>query len=167
MSRWLVPWLVLVACAPDDTGSDDTSGDDTAGEDTNAGTCTATVTIAFFSDEACTDQVGMRVYDTSETCFSWTATGSNAQDNSATRFQCYDDRLCYTQHAGTLTCEGGSVGPTDKEAQNEVCIKESAGTLYSKLIGGNEDCPPAPEGFECPSSLAQEGTDGIEACAVD
>jgi hypothetical protein len=149
---------LLAACAPDDTGETDDTDD--------AQACTAQVRIGFYSDEACTNQVGSRVYDTSLACFSWTADGSGAEDNSATRFQCWSDRLCYTQHAGTLTCEDGTTGPTDKEAQNGVCIKEPAGTLYSMLLSGNEDCPDPPDGFECPASLAQEGTDGVEACVL-
>lgn len=134
---------------------------------TGTGACTAKVIIAFFTDASCSaaNKVGQRAYDTSLDCFSWTAQGSNAQENSATRFQCYNDRICYTQHPNTLTCTGG-MGPTDKQAKNAECIKEPAGTLYSKLLSGNEGCPAPPPGFECPESSASMGTDGIEACTL-
>lgn len=130
---------------------------------TSTGTCTAKVQIAFFSDAGCTTQVGMRFYDTSLDCFSWTAAGSSAQENSATRFQCYRDRLCYTQHPDSLVCSGGR-GRTDKQAKLGVCLKEPDGALYSKLMGGTDGCPEAPTGFECPSSASMQGTDGILAC---
>jgi hypothetical protein len=162
----------LAACSSDGAGSGGGGGSGTTTSGSGGATGSvcggAKVTIAFFSDAACSDanKTGQRAYDTSLDCFSWTAQGSNAQENSATRFQCYNDRLCYTQHAGTLTCSGGSTGPTDKQAKNGVCIKEPSGTLYSLLVGGNEACPPPPAGFECPTSASEMGTDGIEACVT-
>ena len=145
-----------------------------SGGATGAGSATgacggAKVTIAFFTDAACSadSKVGQRSYDTSLECFSWTAQGSHAEDNSATRFQCYKDRLCYTQHAATLTCtDGSTIGPTDKQAKNAECIKEPAGTLYSMIVGGNEGCPAPPPGFECPESAAEMGTNGVVACVA-
>lgn len=141
-------------------------GSSSSPNNSSTGTCTAKVQIAFFSDAACTAQVGMRVYDTSKDCFSWTAAGSSAQENSATRFQCYRDRLCYTQHPNTLACGDGGFGRTDKQAKLGVCLKEPDGALYSKLLGGTDACPMAPTGFECPSSTSMQGTDGIIACTV-
>jgi hypothetical protein len=122
--------------------------------------------IAFFSDAACTQQVGMRSYDTSQVCFSWTAMGSMAQENSATRFQCYADRLCYTQHPNTLDCTDGGFAQTDKEARLNECLKEPDGLLYSKLISGTESCPPAPAGFTCPTSASKSGTPEPAACTT-
>lgn len=139
----------------------------TTAEETTAATadgCGAQVLIAFYDDAECQNQRGMRVYDTGLDCFSWTAAGSKAKENSATRFQCYADRLCYTQHPNSHTCEDGGFGRTDKQAMLNTCLKEPEGVLYSKLIGGTEACPPAPEGFECPLSAPREGTDGIAAC---
>lgn len=143
-----------------------TSGSNGANNDAGAstGTCTARVLIAFYSDAACTAQVGMRTYDTSRDCFSWTAMGSNASENSATRFQCYKDRLCYTQHPNSLTCTDGGFGRTDKQAKLNTCLKEPDGSLYSKLLSGTDSCPTAPTGFECPASASKQGTDGIVAC---
>ena len=115
---------------------------------TAEGTTGAQVTIAFYTDAACTEQAGQRRYHTEMSCFSWVAQGSHAQENSASHFQCYRDRLCYTQHPNSLTCEGGF--STDKEARVGECVKEPAGRLYSKILGGTESCPAAPEGFNCP-----------------
>lgn len=147
------------------TSAADTSDGDVAPADVDPATgCGAKVLIAFFTDENCTEQAGQRVYDTGQTCFGWESSGSHAGSNSATRFQCYRDRLCYTQHPETLTCEGGSKGQTDKEARLGECLKEVAGSLYSKLISGTEACPEAPVGFACPASGAEDGTAGIAAC---
>jgi hypothetical protein len=129
--------------------------------------CGAKVTIAFYPDASCTPgtETGQRVYDTGQTCFSWTAAGSNAGDNSATRFQCYKDRICYTQHPNSLTCEQATPGPTDKQAKTSECLKEPSGTLYSKVLAGTDNCPAAPQGFECPESAAGMGTAAIAACS--
>src|SRR4029453_19264794 len=115
---------------------------------TAEGTTGAQVTIAFYTDAACTQQAGQRRYHTEMSCFSWVAQGSHAQENSANRFQCYRDRLCYTQHPNSLTCEGGF--STAKEARVGECLKEPAGRLYSKVLSGTESCPVAPAGFDCP-----------------
>jgi hypothetical protein len=170
-----LPCALLIAalaasCGGESAGSGG-SGSGGSGGSQGAGSataCGAKVTIAFFSDASCSEasKVGQRAYDTSLDCFSWTAKGSNAEENSATRFQCYDDRLCYTQHPDTLTCAGGAIGATDKQAKNGECVKEPAGQLYSKIVGGNEGCPPPPAGFECPASEAGMGTDGIVACTA-
>jgi hypothetical protein len=123
------------------------------------------VTIAFFSDAACTVQAGQRVYKAGEDCFSWTAQGSNAETNSASRFQCYRDRICYTQYPSTLTCTNPNPGPTDKEARVGECVKEPSGSLYSKVLSGTESCPDAPAGFSCPSSAAGAGNPTMAACS--
>jgi hypothetical protein len=159
--------LCLAACAAlaAACGGSATGSPDSGSPDAGTAGCGAQVLIEFFSDADCLTKVGSRRYDTSLTCFSWTAQGSNAQQNSATRFQCYRDRLCYTQHPTSLTCEGGSKGQTDKQARTDACLKEPDGVLYSKIAGGTEACPAAPSGFECPSSAAQSGTAGIVACS--
>jgi hypothetical protein len=138
------------------------------GEDESAqqGTCTARALIAFYSDSACTAMVGMRSYDTAQECFSWTAPGSSAMENSATRFQCYADRVCYTQHPNTLDCTDGGFGQTDKQAILGMCLKEPDGQLYSKLLSGTEACPPAPAGFECPTSASMQGTVEAAVCTT-
>jgi len=129
--------------------------------------CSAQVTIGFYADDRCLPgtEVGTRRYDTRQTCFPWTAVGSNAQENSATRFQCYRDRLCYTQHPNSLSC-GGSGLATDKESRTDVCLKEPAGALYSRILGGTDACPVAPAGFQCPASAPGQGNSVIQACTA-
>ena len=116
----------------------------------------AQVLIAFYTDASCTQEVGRRRYHTGMSCFSWVASGSHAQQNSADGFQCYRDRLCYTQHPGSLTCEGGF--STDKEARVGECVKEPAGRLYAQIVSGTESCPAAPAGFSCPASAPGAGS---------
>jgi hypothetical protein len=165
---FILSLAALGACVGDDeaTSSDGSGGGASAGQGSGQG-CGAQVKIAFYTDPGCTAQVGQRVYDTTETCFSWTANGSHAGENSATRFQCYADRLCYTQHANTHACDDGGFGQTDKQARVGVCVKEPEGLLYAKILGGTESCPPAPEGFECPASESQQGTPGLAACTSE
>jgi hypothetical protein len=155
---FLFSLLFPAACGSNGSGNTDLSA--------SSGTCTAKVLIAFYSDAGCTAQVGMRSYDTTKDCFSWTAQGSSAQENSATRFQCYRDRLCYTQHPNSLTCGDGGFGRTDKQAKLGVCLKEPDGALYSKLLSGTDSCPATPAGFECPASTSMQGTEGIAACTT-
>jgi hypothetical protein len=132
---------------------------------TAKGSCGAQVVIAFYADSRCQPgtEVGQRRYDTAQACFSWRAAGSAAQENSATRFQCYRDRLCYTQHADSLVC-GGARAVTDKESRTDRCTKEPNGALYSKILNGTEACPEAPAGFACPASAGGLGTPGVLAC---
>jgi hypothetical protein len=127
-------------------------------------TCTAQVLIALYSDAACTNQVGARTYDTSQTCFAFTASNTPAGASSATRFQCYRDRLCYTQFYSSDSCSDGGHGSTNLQAKLGECVKEAAGTRYAKLISGTEECPEAPAGFECPASAAGEGAAEPAAC---
>lgn len=154
--------LGLAACA-EPTADDQPEGGVDAGPLPES-TCTARVLIAFYDDAACSHQVGMRTYDTAETCFSWVAQGSNAQENSASRFQCYRDRLCYTQFPNSTTCGDGGHGSTDKQAKVGECIKEPAGQLYAMVLSGTEACPEAPAGFECPASAAGAGATEPAAC---
>jgi hypothetical protein len=151
----------LTACASGgNVGSSSSSaapGDAAAGNPAMAsmpslGTTGAQVVIAFYQDAACTPgtEVGQRRYDTAQPCFSWFAAGSNAQENSADHFQCFRDRLCYTQHPNSTTCEAGFA--TAKEARVGECVKEPAGRLYARVMSGTEACPPPPPGFDCPLS---------------
>lgn len=97
-------------------------------------------------------------YDLSQTCFGWRRqAGSSTRDNSATHFQCYRDRVCYTQHTQVLTC---SSGPTDKQVSTTACTKDDAGEVWLKLLGGTESCPEAPADSACPLSGPSQGTAG-------
>ncbi len=116
--------------------------------------------VGFYPSAECTPgtEVMRLSYDLSQTCFGWRrSTGNGTRDNSATRFACYRDRVCYTQHTTSLSCGNGA---TDKEVRTDACIKDDAGDIWLKLLSGTESCPPAPSGFTCPLSLPQQGTPG-------
>jgi hypothetical protein len=116
--------------------------------------------VGFYPTDQCVpgQEVMKLSYDVSQTCFGWKRDASpSPRDNSATHFQCYRDRVCYTQHTRVLTCD---TTPTDKEFRTDACIKDDAGDIWLKLLGGTESCPEAPAGFECPRSDPAEGTPG-------
>ena len=135
------------------------------------GECTAQVVLGFFTDPDCTVPVAgddpTRLYDTTLSCFGWEGR-SAAGENSATNYQCFRDRLCYTQHPRTLDCDNPR--PTNKEARTDVCILDTEGedrSIYAMIVSGTESCPEAPEGFECPLSDIGEGTTGISECTME
>ena len=149
-----------------------TGGASTPGDGGANSACSAQVEIGFYADPECTQPVmaasSTRIYDTRQECFSWEG-GSAAGENSVTRFQCFRDRLCYTQHPATLACNNGS--PTNKEARTDECVLDTqtpdgSRAIYAKIIGGTESCPEAPADFECPVSELQAGTPGIAACTT-
>ena len=116
--------------------------------------------VGFYPSDQCTPgtEVMKLSYDLSQTCFGWRRqAGSGTRDNSATHFQCYRDRVCYTQHTRELTC---NTQPTNKEFRTDACIKDDAGDVWLKLLGGTESCPQAPTDFACPRSNPGEGTPG-------
>lgn len=116
--------------------------------------------VGFYPTDQCTPgtEVMMLTYDLSQTCFGWRRSASNGtRDNSATHFQCYRDRVCYTQSTRVLTCDGSA---TDKQYRIDACIKDDAGDVWLKLLGGTESCPQAPAGFECPTSDPGKGQPG-------
>jgi len=148
--------LALSGCG-DDTNPDAGSG----AADAGGGSCPGAVVIGFFTDPDCTVPVGgpggERSYDLTATCFSWEGSSAAGQ-NSATGFQCYRDRVCYAQHANSLSCD--SPMATNKEARTGACVVDTEGamTIYARLISGSESCPEAPDGFECPTGGAAAGT---------
>lgn len=93
--------------------------------------------------------------DLSYTCFGWERSlpDGTTRWNSATNFRCYKDRVCYTQHPASGTCEA-PIGTTDKEWRAGTC---SAGT---RVISGTEECPEAPVGG-CPLSAKQQGSSDL------
>jgi hypothetical protein len=116
--------------------------------------------VGFYPDDRCTPgtEVMKNVYDLAQTCFGWRREASpSPRDNSATNFQCYRDRVCYTQHTRVLSCD---TTPTDKEFRTDACIKDDAGDIWLKLLSGTESCPPAPGGFSCPRSEPGQGNPG-------
>lgn len=150
-------WLLLLAgCGADGTADSGATG-----------TCTEQVRIGFYEDDRCepgTESAEL-VFDLARDCHSWSrSTGGGAtRDNSATHFQCRQDRLCYTQHVETVGCDSAS--PTDKIASTVDCLQEPTGeALWSRILSGTEGCPVADEGFSCPESALGGGTSGVGVC---
>lgn len=117
--------------------------------------------VGMYPSDQCTPgtEVIKLAYDVAQTCFGWRRQVANGtRDNSATHFQCYRDRVCYTQHTRELTC---NTTATDKEVRTDACIKDDAGDIWLKLIGGTESCPAPPPGFACPRSNPGAGTPGM------
>lgn len=124
--------------------------------------CTAVVEVGLYSDDKCNELVLSYKLDIAKPCSGWTRElGSSTKDNSATRFQCYKDRLCYTQYVDTYTCGDGSAKVEDKEARLD-CIKDPTPDIWVKLLGGTDDCPDAPAGFQCPANGSTPGV--VAAC---
>ena len=160
--------LLLPGCASSEPENDSADSDDAAvDDDDTVDNCGGgEVEIAFYDDADCTNEVARLTFDITQSCHGWTRNTpeGGARDNSATQFQCWQDRICYTQHVENLTCDSSS--PTDKVARTDLCLQEPTGMpLWSQVASGTELCPPTPAGFECPLSDLGEGTTGtFSAC---
>jgi hypothetical protein len=116
--------------------------------------------VGFYPTDQCVagEEVMKLSYDLAQTCFGWRREAEpDPRDNSATHFQCYSDRVCYTQSTKVLTCDGSL---TNKEVRTDACTKDEAGDIWLKLLSGTESCPAPPAGFSCPLSEPGEGTPG-------
>src|SRR5207248_3008798 len=115
--------------------------------------CSAKVRIGLYKDDTCTAGAEVLVVelDVSQPCSGWSRqTGTGTREDSATRFQCYRDRVCYTQYVGNGTCSAGQ-RVEDKEARTD-CQKDPTPGIWTRILSGTEVCPEAPAGFACPSS---------------
>lgn len=127
--------------------------------------CMATVLIGLFDDDKCTNQVFSYKLDIGRPCSGWSReTGSGSRDNSGTRFQCFKDRLCYTQYVESYSCADSAARVEDKEVRTE-CTKDPTPDIWAKVLGGIENCPDVPMGFECPASGSTPGL--AAACTLN
>jgi hypothetical protein len=112
------------------------------------------VTVGFYANDQC--EAGTEAYtityDISQACFGWTREAGvrGTVENSASDFQCYSDRLCYTQYTQQLTCGAGH--SEQKQASVTDCLPEPMGNIWSKVLSGTEDCAVAPSDFVCPGT---------------
>lgn len=161
--------LAVVSCTgdPGATGLADGGGDVMVARSNPdavvnpAATCSAVVTLGLYGTDTCTPgtEVMLIRMNLANDCYGWTRTSSRGEvQNSATRFRCYRDRLCYTQTPTNLTCTGR---PEDKESRTDRCTLEPMGGLWTRILGGTEGCPEAPAGFQCPVSGSAGGTAGV------
>lgn len=138
--------VASAACSDDETSPNNPST-------TASTTCQATgsIELALYGDDKCSG-TPLLTYklDIAQSCSGWTRpTGTTTKDNSASRFACYRDRLCYTQYVDVIDCSGGAKTEA-KEARTD-CIKDPTPNIWIKILSGTESCPVAPEGFACPS----------------
>lgn len=150
-----------VSCVPD-PGSTVVCVSEPAATDSQHAYQGVKARVGFYPNDQCTPGTEVMVlqYDLSQTCFGWRrSAGNGTRDNSATHFECYRDRVCYTQHTKVMTCSSEHV--TDKEYRTDVCIKDDGSDVWLKLLSGTESCPEAPVGFSCPRSNPGDGTPGI------
>lgn len=109
------------------------------------------VTMGMYGDEDAVPGTEVMVLDIdpSQSCFGWTrTTGNGTRDNAAADFQCFQDRLCYTQYPDALTCDGEM---SERKAIYTDAVVPDTGGTFTKILSGTEACEPAPEGFECPT----------------
>lgn len=134
-----------------------------------AAACGAVVTMGLYGNDQCTPGTEAMLirFNLAQDCYGWSRDSARGVvENSATRFRCYRDRLCYTQTPGSLTCGGR---PEDKQSRTDGCTLEPQGNLWTRILDGTEGCPVAPAGFACPTSGGGgAGTSGVApatACA--
>lgn len=126
-----------------------------------AAACSAVVTMGLYGNDQCTPgtEVMLIRFNLAQDCYGWSRDSNRGVvDNSASRFQCYRDRLCYTQTPSSLTCGGR---PEDKQSRTDGCTLEPQGNLWTRLLDGTQGCPVAPAGFQCPASGSAGGTAGV------
>jgi hypothetical protein len=120
--------------------------------------CTAVVLVGLYDDDQCENLVFSYKLDISKPCSGWTReTGLDTRDNSGTRFQCFKDRLCYTQYVETYTCDAQAAQHGEDKEARTTCIKDPTPNIWTKLLGGTENCPETPSGFQCPTGGPTSG----------
>jgi hypothetical protein len=127
--------------------------------------CTAKIVVDLYGDDQCTEPARFSyTLDLAKSCSGWSRQkGTTTMTDSASRFQCYRDRVCYTQYVATETCDAqASKLITDKESRTS-CMKDDTPNIWTKIRSGTETCPEAGAGFECPTSNPGEGTRDLAA----
>jgi hypothetical protein len=179
--RFTAPWpLILVllgACEMDhgsngdaattmipDTGDTDATTtadtDDTEAEPAG-GACNAEVAIGLFATDACEGEPLLTItFPIDRPCSGW---NHGERENSASRFQCYRDRLCYTQYVSSGTCDADEAKLVSDKESWTTCTKDPTPSIYTRILSGTEGCPEAPMGFACPLSGSGDGTTELAA----
>jgi hypothetical protein len=152
--------LTAIACGSEGASEATYAAGDVGGA-VGGDACTAVVLIGLFDDDKCENQVFSHKLDIAKPCSGWTReTGLSTRDNSGTRFQCFKDRLCYTQYVDNYTCDTQAAAKMEDKEARTTCIKDTTPDIWIKLLGGTENCPDTPSGFQCP---AGGGTSGLAA----
>lgn len=135
--------------------------------DANAGTgdaCSAEIKLGLFASDACDGEPVLVVtLPLEQPCVGW---DRGVRQNSATRFQCWRDRLCYTQYVASGTCDAAEATLVEDKESRTTCTDDPTPNIWTRILSGTEDCPEAPAGFECPvSGPGGGGNAEIAACS--
>lgn len=157
----LVVGLAFTSIACSESSGDSTDATYAAGDVGGAvggDACNAVVLVGLYDDENCENLVLSYKLDIAKPCSGWTRqTGTTTKDNSGTRFQCYKDRLCYTQYVDSYTCDAQAAAHSEDKESTTKCTKDPTPDIWTKILGGTENCPDAPSGFQCPMEGATSG----------
>jgi len=170
---WLFGLALVGACSSSSSSEDcvlptgSTSATPSDGADP---ACSAVIVVGLYKDDQCTPgtEVLKVTLDVAEPCSGWFhGAASDPTYDSGSRFQCYRDRLCYTQYVATCACSSESASLiTDKQART-TCMKDDTPNIWTRILSGTDSCPEAPAGFECPSSDPGQGNSQLgAACAL-
>lgn len=139
-----------------DTDATATDTDDVTETGPAADACAAEVAIGLFATDACEGEPLLTLrFPIDRPCVGW---NHGERENSASRFQCWRDRLCYTQYVTSGTCDASEARNVVDKQSWTACTKDETPKIYTRILSGTEGCPEAPEGFECPISAPGEGT---------
>jgi hypothetical protein len=138
------------------------SGGGSSSTDT-AAACSSEVRLGLYGNDTCDGEPVLVVtLPLSEPCVGWDRV---VRQNSATRFQCYRDRLCYTQYVSSFTCDASEAMRVEDKESRTTCTDDPTPGIWTKILSGTEECPEAPPGFECPLSGDGMGNTEIAACS--
>lgn len=125
--------------------------------------CSAEIRLGLFASDTCDGEPVLVVtLPLEQPCVGWDRV---VRQNSATRFQCYRDRLCYTQYVASPTCDAAEATLVEDKESRTTCTDDPTPNIWTRILSGTEDCPEAPDGFECPVSGPGGGNPEVAACS--
>lgn len=125
--------------------------------------CSAVVVVGLYGDDQCAagTEVLTVTFPIAEACVGWSRiSGSDTVYNSASRFQCFRDRLCYTQYVHSCACSADAAQRVEDKDSRTTCAKDPTPGIWTRILSGTENCPDVPAGFACPTG---EGNPEIKA----
>jgi hypothetical protein len=125
--------------------------------------CSAEIRLGLFASDTCDGEPVLIVtLPLEQPCVGW---DRGVRQNSATRFQCYRDRLCYTQYVASPTCDAAEATLVEDKESRTTCTKDPTPRIWTRILSGTEGCPEAPEGFACPVSEPGAANTEVAACS--
>jgi hypothetical protein len=139
------------------------SGADPSSSEGAGAACSAEIRLGLFASDTCdAEPVLIVTLALDQPCVGW---DRGVRQNSATRFQCYRDRLCYTQYVASPTCDATEATRVEDKESWTTCTKDPTPNIWTRILSGTEGCPEAPEGFACPLSGSGTGNTEVAACS--